>query len=401
MEKEEKLLSEIKNQVSEIVENKLKVSEDKVAKLESELKVIAEKDSTAGAELKAEVIRVAEMVEAMKEQGKKNTIEKSLREKLADNADKLKALKAGDKNGGFTIKAVGDMSLSGNVTGQVPQAQRIAGINLVPERPSRFLDVLTRAAATSNLMEWVYQSGQEGTAGGTLEGTAKNQIDFDMVVGSQKIEKFTSYIKVTTEMLDDIDFIESQIRNELTRKLLTSVENSAYSGNNTPPALNGIYTLATTFAAGASAATVDNANEVDVLNASMVQIMEANQDMPNYIFMHPRDLFAIQSIKVDANDRRYVDKLFEVVNNRSLAGIPIIPTTLVGVGTYLMGDFRKAYLYEKEAVNVNIGLDGNDWTTNFRTIIAEWRGATVLQNNDRTAFIKGTFATAKAALETT
>jgi hypothetical protein len=89
------------------------------------------------------------------------------------------------------------------------------------------------------------------------------------------------------------------------------------------------------------------------------------------------------------------------VNNRSLAGIPIIPTTLVGVGTYLMGDFRKAYLYEKEAVNVNIGLDGNDWTTNFRTIIAEWRGATVLQNNDRTAFIKGTFATAKAALETT
>jgi HK97 family phage major capsid protein len=401
MSEQEILLKKFEDKVGELVENKFKVSEDKVAKLEMELKQIAEKDNANGAELKAEVVRVAEMVEAMKESVRQNAPQKTLKEKLSDNYEKLKALKSGDKSGAFTLKAVDDMSLGNNVTGQVPQAQRIAGLNVVPERPSRFLDVLTRASATSNVVDWVYQSGQEGTAGGTLEGTLKNQIDFDLVTGSQKIEKFTSFIKVTTEMLDDIDFIESEIRNELTRKLITAVENSAYSGNNTPPALNGIYTLATTFAAGASAATIDNANEVDVLNASMVQIMEANQDMPNYIFMHPRDLFHIQSIKVDANDRRYIERLFEVVNNRSLGGVQIIPTTLVSVGTYLMGDFRKAFLFQKEAMNVNIGLDGNDWTTNFRTIIAEWRGATVLKNNDRTAFVKGTFATAKAALETT
>jgi hypothetical protein len=75
-------------------------------------------------------------------------------------------------------------------------------------------------------------------------------------------------------------------------------------------------------------------------------------------------------------------------------------STLVTAGTYLVGNFNLSVLYQKQGVMINIGLDGNDWTKNMRTIIAEWRGALVTKNNDRTAFVKGTFATDIAALET-
>jgi hypothetical protein len=77
----------------------------------------------------------------------------------------------------------------------------------------------------------------------------------------------------------------------------------------------------------------------------------------------------------------------------------MIPTTLVTAGEYLIGDFTKATLYEKEGVSVVMGLDGNDFTKNLQTIRAEWRGAVVVKTNDRTAFVKGVFATDMAALD--
>ena len=49
---------------------------------------------------------------------------------------------------------------------------------------------------------------------------------------------------------------------------------------------------------------------------------------------------------------------------------------------------------------IEIGLDGNDFTKNMRTILAEWRGQLFIQENDQTAFVTGTFATTNAALET-
>jgi hypothetical protein len=91
----------------------------------------------------------------------------------------------------------------------------------------------------------------------------------------------------------------------------------------------------------------------------------------------------------------------EIVNQGSFMGATIIPTTLVTVGTFLCGDFSRAFLFEKQAPSLEIGYNADDFVKNFKTIRAEWRGAVVVKNNDRKAFIKGTFATAKAALETT
>ena len=65
----------------------------------------------------------------------------------------------------------------------------------------------------------------------------------------------------------------------------------------------------------------------------------------------------------------------------------------------LIGDFSKALLVTREAPSIDIGLDGNDFTENTRTLLIEWRGAVVVKNNDRSAFIAGVFSTDIAALE--
>jgi HK97 family phage major capsid protein len=324
-----------------------------------------------------------------------------------ENKAKLAALKGLNKGNAeqsgitFEIKAAGTMLESTNISGgNVPVEQRIPGLNLIATRRVRLMDLFAKGAASSNIISWVYQANRDGAAGGTEEGATKNQVDFDLVVASQAVVKRTAYIKVSTEMLDDIDFIQSEINNELMRLLMLDVESTSYSGNGTAPAMNGIRTVATAFAAGTFAGTVDNANEADVLTVAMNQIALANQEAPNAILMNPSDITKLKLYKVSATDRRYIDRLIFIGETLTLDGVPMIGTTLVTAGTYLVGNFNMSTLYQKEAVTINMGLDGNDWTKNLRTIIAEWRGALVTKNNNRNAFVKGTFSTDIAALET-
>lgn len=321
---------------------------------------------------------------------------------LQENAEKLTALKSSRGSAqGITFKVPANMLLSTNVSGgNVPVEQRLEGLNVIASRQIRFLDVLTKGTASSNVISWVYQANKDGAAGGTAEGTLKNQIDFDLVVASETVKKRTAFIKVSEEMLEDVDFMQSEIRNELSRELLKDVEAQAYGGDGTGTNLNGVKTVATAFAAGSFAGAVDNANEVDVLTVAMNQIALAEKEMPNYIFMNPSDVTALKMVKVSSTDKRYVERLAMISGALSLDGVPIIPTTLVAQGEYLLGNFGMAYLYDKGAVTIEIGRDSDDFTKNLVTVLAEWRGLVLVKNNDRPAFVAGVFATDKAALET-
>jgi hypothetical protein len=403
---------------NEYNEEARKALEDAVAKSASKEDIESLKSELASSQKE----QMVQLNKTLKEYGlaieklNKNNSERSLisnatsvKDSLSteENKAKLSALKglnkaSAEQNGiTFEIKAAGTMLESTNVSGgNVPVEQRIAGLNLIATRQLRLMDLFAKGAASSNIISWVYQANRDGAAGGTAEGDTKNQIDFDLVVASQAVVKRTAYIKISTEMLDDIDFIQSEINNELMRLLMLDIELTAYSGNGTAPNLNGIRTVATAFAAGTFAATVDNANEADVLTVAINQIAIANQEAPNAILMHPSDITKLKLYKVSATDRRYIDRLIFIGNTLTLDGVPMIGSTLVTAGTYLVGNFNMSTMYQKNAVTINMGLDGNDWTKNLRTIIAEWRGALVTKNNDRTAFVKGTFATDIAALET-
>jgi len=133
---------------------------------------------------------------------------------------------------------------------------------------------------------------------------------------------------------------------------------------------------------------------------AMDQILIADQDPATFILMHPSDVTALKTKKVGSTDERYIEALQLIAGQLSLDGVPIIQTTLVTVGQYLIGNFSLATMWVKDSVKIEMGLTEDDFIKNFITIRAEWRGAMVVKNNDRTAFVKGVFATDKAAIET-
>jgi HK97 family phage major capsid protein len=351
--------------------------------------------------LKAQGLEIKKLSQEEKAETSKG-FDEQIRTGLKANLENLQTLKS-SKNGGFKmeVKVPGTMTFGTNVSGgNIPVEDRIEGLNMVKTRRVSMLDLMTSRTTSSNVVSWVYQANIDGGAAQTGEGLVKNQMDFDLVVAEESLKKTTSFIKISTEMLDDIDWIEGEIRTELMRQLLLTVESQAYSGDGTNNNLNGIRTVASAFAAGSFAGAIDNANEVDVLTVAINQIDVANQDEPTTILMHPTDVTKLMVTKLSSTDKRYVDRLIQVGSNLTLDGVPIIKTTLVTEGDYLVGNFPLALLVNKGGISFDIGLDADDFSKNLRTILVEWRGLVIVKNNDRAAFVAGDFATDKAALET-
>lgn len=335
------------------------------------------------------------------EQKSKNTFT-SIKEHLQAKSEHLKSIKENGSREHFNFsldtKAVGNMTISGNVTGEVPQAFREAGMNRIADRMPFVRNYINTGTVNSNVVSWVEEQNREGGAGGTAEGTAKNQTDFDLVVAQENVKKRTVYIKASLEMLDDIDFIESEIRNELLILLNLDIDNQQLQGDGTGSNLNGLLTVATTYSAATFAASIDNANNYDVLVTAINQVVIANF-IPTVIFVNPSDKTEMMLTK--GTDGHYIKFPFVSDDGSTIMGnIPIVGNNGVPADTFLVMDGGKPTIFDKQAIRVDVGLDGNDFTNNFVTILAEWRGAQRVKGNDVPALVTGTFTAAKAALET-
>ena len=87
------------------------------------------------ATLKTDLEEIALKVLQLETKGIANNVPESISTLLTEKAEELKSMK--DKSGAsvqITLKAVGTMGLATNVTGQVPQAEREAGITRIVTR---------------------------------------------------------------------------------------------------------------------------------------------------------------------------------------------------------------------------------------------------------------------------
>jgi HK97 family phage major capsid protein len=243
----------------------------------------------------------------------------------------------------------------------------------------------------------VQQATPEGDAAMTAEGAAKAQIDFNLILASASVRKVTAYVKVSKEMLDDVDLIQAEINEELREVINLKIDAQLLSGDGTGQNLTGILTNATAWAAGSFALAVDEANNADVLRVAINQIQVA-QYQPNYILMHPSDVAGMEMEK--ASDGHYVLKPFTSIDGMTVKGIPVITNTGVTEGDFLVGDFTKSAVRFKEGLVFDIGYENDDFTKNFVTILAEARLAHRVKSNHYGAFVTGDFTAAKAALET-
>jgi len=348
------------------------------------------------AKLKANVEELALQVLELETKGTVNNVPESIGTLLKEKSDELKAMK--EKSGAsvqITLKAAGTMALSTNTTGQIPQAEREAGITRIVRRNPFILELVNVGTIMSNVWEWVEQKNADGGAAMTAEGAAKSQADFDLVVASANVKKVTAYIKVTKEMLDDVELMRSEIDQELTELINLKIDDQLLNGTGLTVNLTGITTNATAWAAGAFALSIPTPNKWDVLRTAINQV-RVNLFEPTYIVMHPTDVTSMELSK--GTDGHYILPPFASQDGTNVAGIRVVANTGVTIDKFLVGDFSKSGVRFKEGLTINVGYENDDFTKNLVTILAEARLVQRVKSNHYGAFVYGDFSDAITAL---
>ena len=346
--------------------------------------------------LKADLEEIALKVLAIETKGSTSNVPESLATLLTEKAEELKVMK--EKSGAsvqITLKAAGTMALSTNVTGQIPQAERDAGITRIATRNPFVLQLVNVGTIMSNVWEWVEQKNRDGGAAMTAEGALKSIADFDLVVASANVKKVTAYIKVTKEMLDDVELMRSEIDQELTELINLKIDDQLLNGTGLTVNLTGINTNATDWAAGGFALEIPKPTKWDVLRTAINQV-RVNLFEPNYILMHPTDVTGMELSKDSTG--QYIMPPFAAMDGTVVSGIRVIANTGIALDSFLVGDFSKAGVRFKEGLTINVGYENDDFTNNLVTILAEARLVQRVKSNHYGAFVKGVLSTAITAL---
>ena len=95
-----------------------------------------------------------------------NHIDGSIEKALKENAENFKShANNGKEEFSFNIKAVGDMTFAANLSGgNMPQAQRLEGINDIAERVAVAYGMMPKLNTSANVIDCVYETAQEGAA---------------------------------------------------------------------------------------------------------------------------------------------------------------------------------------------------------------------------------------------
>tara|TARA_R110002020_G_scaffold453632_1_gene668619 strand:- start:13948 stop:15216 length:1269 start_codon:yes stop_codon:yes gene_type:complete len=383
----------------------LKAIEQNSTELKKSVKDLTDLNETLEKAQKEQSSKIEELQEKLNKgnSGKSLGFKQELRRLLTENKEALSALKEGDNKSSvrMTMKAAGNMLLSTNIVdnAQIPQAERESGITRVIRRNPFLLELVNVGTINSNLWEWVQQVNPDGDADMTQEGAKKAQVDFDLALASAQVRKVTAFIKVSKEMLDDVDLIEGEINQELTELINLKIDSQLLTGNGLSQNLVGLLENATPFSPGTFA--TGSANEVstptkqDVLRVAINQI-DVAQFSANYILLHPSDAASMDLQK--ATDGHYILPPFSSSANTSVKGVPVVTNVGVSEGSYLVGDFTKSGVRFKEGMTMDVGYENDDFTKNFVTILAEARLVHRVKSNHYPAFVTGDFETDAASI---
>lgn len=312
----------------------------------------------------------------------KDKIEKAVKEQRPHDID-------------LDLKQV-DMTDSNTITGEIPLAQRESGINRVRRRDPFVQDIVNTGTINSNLIEWVEQESRSGGAGQTAEGSTYSQKSTKYKVASEQVKKITEYVKISEELWEDVDFIRSEIRNEIMKDIALQKDDQLLTGDGSGQNLKGLESYATAFDNDGLQVDSEDANEWDVLLATLLQIKK-NFFSPGAILMHPNDVFLMRT-NVDTQNQ-YLDPTFAAAVGMNVDGVPIIENTNVTKGDFYVLDPTVSTVFNRNQITIRVYDQNQDDPINgFFTVTGMHRTVHRVKANDTGGIVNGTFDSAKLQL---
>jgi HK97 family phage major capsid protein len=254
--------------------------------------------------------------------------------------------------------------------GYAPPNDRTSIVVPYAQRTPRLTDVIPSDPTALSSIKYM----EETTAlAGTIaqvsitEGNAKFENTLAFTERTSPVETIGTWLPVTVQQLDDVPGIRGIIDNRLLEFLRLVEEDILLTGNGTPPQLSGFLDRAL----NTQARGVDT--NLDCIFKGIQYCRITGFAEPDAVIMHPTNFTPIATYKSTTGEYSF-DPLTVDGGVMRLWGKPLILTTAITVGTALVGAFRLySHISRKMGMTIQVGLNASDFTTNKRTILAEFR----------------------------
>lgn len=245
-------------------------------------------------------------------------------------------------------------------------------------------NLIAVGSTSSNAVNYVQEQSYTSFTATTAEGVKRPESAFELVGKIANVKTIGTFLKVSKEMLADVDGITSYIANRAPAKV-AEVEDKFIIDT---LKVDAQPFSATTIALG-TGATV---NEYDVLRVGVQMIAKVDYSA-TAILVNPTDKAKLELAKDSTGAYLFPQ------GNMSVAGVPIVESNCIAEGDFLVGDWRMgAELKQREGVTINFyNQNGTDIEDGLVTVGIEERVALPVYNPK--SFVIGSFTAAKAKLK--
>lgn len=386
----------LKAQLATLIEEKTKGTASAEALKALEEKLAEAQKGAEVTELKTEIAKMQGELAALKEAPKGGKVVKfnlgaAVVKQIAENLEAAK----GRTGFAFEVKAEGDVTEANSYDGTIALTELDTEIDRIPRQRVLLRNLINSRPASNKNIVYIQQVAQ-AVAGMTAEGAAKNQTELAWEEVNVTMRKVTAFIKVSMEMLDDLVFVAGEINSELVMAIEDKVEDGLLNGDGIGENLKGMLAFAVNF--DNNGFTTTFANLTDVIAVAAAQVENAKL-RATHVILNPSDVLALRLTKTSTGEYTY-----PVFITDSVTGLPVVvnlqvvSTTWMEQGEFLVGDMSQANLRVRKGISISVGRDGDDFTRNMVTILAETRCVHYIKANKAAGFVKGNIAAAIVVL---
>lgn len=274
-------------------------------------------------------------------------------------------------------------------------------VGQLPVRRPFMRELFTQVNTESEFIKYIDQATTVRDAKNvSLCGVTTHNTKVTWEPGVIQIQKVRDFVDICLDMINDYGFVQAEINNLLNTSVELKIDDGLLLGDGSAPNLNGIDSIASSFSASASgadyAALIPFATIIDLISIAGAQVRSfgiENMWFPNFVLVNPKDMTLMKLLK--DQQRNYITPNFirpsliqEAGGRWMIDGMMLVENPLVPENEFYIGDFSKAFLYQKPGIGIEFSYENrSNFETETVTAKAYRRLNSLIRNVDADAFM--------------
>lgn len=298
--------------------------------------------------------------------------EDTLVKAITDNFDGIKDVRKGNA---VQVKAVGNMTLSANLTGDAPRSYNLNTV-MVPGQLVNVSDLVGSVTIDGGTYTYPRETGGEGSISAQTEGSSKSQKDYDITMVDLATNFIAGFTRYSKKMANNLPFLTSFIPNALRRDYAIA-ENTAF---------NTVLAAAAT----ASAQIITGKNKIEML-INEIATLEGTNYSVNAIVVRPADYWDILKTEKSTGAGYGLPGIVTLENGQlRINGIPLIRANWLAANKYYVGDWSRINKIVTQGLSLDFSeTEGTNFVTNNITARIEAQVGLAVEQPD--AIVYGDF----------